>query len=121
MVKNSRSEESVDESEGSEKQGVRLSVKAINNESPTIQSQTSELGQPTTQDAPLANLNANVQNATEISNELNKVLSLINSKGALSGHELLFELSKAFSLDKEKQNLKILSTTLCAMEVKDTN
>lgn len=87
---------------------VMFSVKdgSKNNESPADYDRASGLGLPTRKGAPVANFNAKVNQKSGIKRKLDEVLNLINKKKELSGHEFLFELSKAFSLNKGKKEFK---------------
>ena len=89
--------------------GLAAVVVTKNNESLT-NGKTSGLGRPISnhkgmENASMANVATKVGKNIEISKLLDTILPKIHQKGKLSGHEFLYELSKAFSQEQDKAEL----------------
>lgn len=80
-----------------------------NNES-TAKSNASELGQPTHESAPMANVGAKVDKNTERSKRLSDLLLKINNNGSLGAHELLHELNVSLDTSKKVDDARKEST-----------
>ena len=86
--------------------GLAAVVVTKNNESLT-NGKTSELGLPISnhkgmENASMANVATKIGKNIEISKLLDTILPKIYQKDKLSGHEFLYELSKAFSQEQDK-------------------
>ena len=96
--------------------GLAAVVVTKNNESLTI-GKTSGLGRPISnhkgmENASMANVATKVGKNIEISKLLDTISPKIYQKDKLSGHEFLYELSKAFSQEQDKTEFIILNITI---------
>ena len=76
-------------------------VVVTNNNESAANGNTSELGQPTTDGAALANVGAKIRNNSEQAKRLGEIVREIDSNGALGAHQMLHQIAVALDRSAE--------------------